>query len=189
MILSPVNINPDSRSRTIWKSLVLRDGLGTLGISEPFGTTTRLKNIVPKALNYLLAFLGKGTWLESVRPQGTPHVVSGSRDNIVQLWEATTGTSLQTLEGHFGPVASVAFSPDSKKVVSGSGDNTVRLWDAATGASLQTLEGYSGGVASVTFSPRLWSEPDPECLRGGTFDCQLPSPVGSEYKDSAIDLY
>ena len=66
MILSPVNINPDSRSRTIWKSLVLRDGLGTLGISEPFGTTTRLKNIVPKALNYLLAFLGKGTWLESV---------------------------------------------------------------------------------------------------------------------------
>jgi WD40 repeat protein len=147
MILSPVNINPDSRSRTIWKSLVLRDGLGTLGISEPFGTTTRLKNIVPKALNYLLAFLGKGTWLESVRPQGTSHVVSGSRDNIVQLWEATTGTSLQTLEG------------------------------------------YSGGVASVTFSPRLWSEPDPECLRGGTFDCQLPSPVGSEYKDSAIDLY
>jgi hypothetical protein len=27
------------------------------------------------------------------------------------------------------------------------------------------------------------------CLRGGTFDCQLPSPVGSEYEDLAIDLY
>jgi hypothetical protein len=25
-----------------------------------------------------------------------------------------------------------------------------------------------------------------ECLRGGTFDCQLPSPEGSEYEHSLI---
>jgi hypothetical protein len=67
MILSIMNINPDSHSRTIWKSLVLRDRLGTRGdLSESFGTATRLKYIVLKALDYPLAFLGKGTWLKSV---------------------------------------------------------------------------------------------------------------------------
>ena len=62
-----MNIDSDSHSRTIWKSLVLRDHLGTLGyLVESFGTATWLKNIVPKALGYLLTFLGKGTWLKSV---------------------------------------------------------------------------------------------------------------------------
>ena len=67
MILSPININPGSHSRTIWKCLVLRDRLGTLGDhSESFGTAAWLKDIVRKALDSPLAFLGKGTWLKSV---------------------------------------------------------------------------------------------------------------------------
>jgi len=66
-ILSPMNINPDSHNRTIWKSLVLRDRLGTPGdLFESFGTATWLENIVLKILGYPLTFLGKGTWLKSV---------------------------------------------------------------------------------------------------------------------------
>jgi WD40 repeat protein len=38
-------------------------------------------------------------------------------------WSAT----LQTLEGHSGPVTLVAFSQDGKQVVLKSGDKTVRL--------------------------------------------------------------
>ena len=81
-------------------------------------------------------------------------VVSGSRDKTVRLWDAATGATLQTLEGHTHYVTSVAFSPDGKQVVSGSIDQTVRLWDMATGAALQTLEGHTDAVTSVTFSPR-----------------------------------
>ncbi|PVH71314.1 hypothetical protein DL98DRAFT_521125, partial [Cadophora sp. DSE1049] len=80
-------------------------------------------------------------------------VVSGSYNNMVQLWDAATGAALQTLKGHSSAVNSVAFSPDGKQVVSGSYDKTVRLWDAATGAALQTLEGHSSSVNSVAFSP------------------------------------
>ncbi|OQD78613.1 hypothetical protein PENDEC_c001G00665 [Penicillium decumbens] len=62
------------------------------------------------------------------------------------------GAELQTLEGHSGPVLSVAFSPDGR-LASGSNDHTVRLWDPATGALQQTLEGHSDWVQSVAFSP------------------------------------
>jgi WD40 repeat protein len=80
-------------------------------------------------------------------------VVSGSGDRTVRFWDATTGATLQSLEGHSDWVNSVAFSPDGKQVVSGSRDRTVRLWDATTGAALQTLEGHSSSVNSVAFSP------------------------------------
>src|SRR5436305_839829 len=78
---------------------------------------------------------------------------------MVRLWDAVTGAALQTLEGHWCWVRSVAFLPDGKRVVSRSGDNTVRLWDAVTGVALQTLKGHLGLVWSVAFSPDSNAEP------------------------------
>ncbi|MCJ1329364.1 hypothetical protein MMC10_006043, partial [Thelotrema lepadinum] len=68
------------------------------------------------------------------------------------VWDAATGSLLQTLEGHSDWVNSVAFSHDGQRIVSGSGDKTVKVWDAATGSLLQTLEGHSDSVYSVAFS-------------------------------------
>ncbi|MGI9166764.1 MAG: WD40 repeat domain-containing protein [Pyrinomonadaceae bacterium] len=47
-------------------------------------------------------------------------LVSGSRDNTVQLWEVATGTVLRTFIGHSYIVVSVAFSPDGKTLGCGS---------------------------------------------------------------------
>ena len=61
---------------------------------------------------------------------------------------------LRTLEGHFGRVNSIAYSPERQKLVSGSDDGTVRIWTAATGSLLQQLlEGSTDQVTSVAFSP------------------------------------
>jgi len=59
---------------------------------------------------------------------------------------------LQTLEGHWSDVWSVAFSHDSARLASGSIDRTVRIWNASSGACLSTLEGHRDFVRSVAFS-------------------------------------
>jgi WD40 repeat protein len=43
-----------------------------------------------------------------------PRLASGSDDMTVRLWDTTTGGLQQALEGHSGPVWSVAFSPDGR---------------------------------------------------------------------------
>jgi WD40 repeat protein len=68
------------------------------------------------------------------------------------IWDAATGTCVQTLEGHNNSVTSVAFSADGQWVASGSNDKTVMIWDAATGTCVQTLKGHNNSVTSVAFS-------------------------------------
>jgi WD40 repeat protein len=80
------------------------------------------------------------------------HVVSGSNDSTVKIWDASSGACVKTLEGHSDWVSSVAFSRDGSQVVLGSDDNTVKIWDASSGACHKTLEGHSEGVSSVAFS-------------------------------------
>jgi WD40 repeat protein len=81
--------------------------------------------------------------------------VSGSDDNTVKVWDASSGACLHTLEGHSHWVSSVAFSHDSTKLASGSWDKTVKVWDASSGACLHTLEGHTNSVNSVAFSHDL----------------------------------
>src|ERR1700679_744655 len=63
-------------------------------------------------------------------------IVSGSQDNLVQVWDAKTGAQLRELQGHTNWVNSVAFSPEGSQIVSCSADHSVRMWDAKTGEQL-----------------------------------------------------
>ena len=65
------------------------------------------------------------------------HVISGSYDNTLRLWDVTSGQCLRTFEGHTESVLSCHFSPDGRHVISGSSDNTLRLWDVTSGQCLQ----------------------------------------------------
>ena len=95
-------------------------------------------------------------------------IVSGSEDQTLKVWDATTGQETLTLKGHTGAVQSVAFSPDGKRIVSGSDDQTLKVWDATTGQETLTLKGHTGAVQSVAFSPdgkRIVSGSDDQTLK------------------------
>ncbi|EUC35743.1 hypothetical protein COCCADRAFT_34740 [Bipolaris zeicola 26-R-13] len=87
--------------------------------------------------------------------------------SITTAMSSTWSECVQTLEGHEGPVSSVAFSHDSSRVISGSYDSTVRVWDASSGASLLTLKGHTTLVTSVAFSH------DSSRVASGSFDTTI----------------
>ena len=83
------------------------------------------------------------------------HIVSGSNDSTIQLWDAqTSGQMGNPHQGNTDSVNSVAFSLDGRHIVSGSSDSTIQLWDAQTGGQVgNPLQGHTGSVQSVAFLP------------------------------------
>jgi WD40 repeat protein len=65
----------------------------------------------------------------------------------------TSGPLIRTLEGHVGPVNSVAVAPDGRTALSGSRDKTLRLWDLASGREIRRFQGHSLDIFSVAIAP------------------------------------
>jgi len=114
-----------------------------------------LRNYIPyHFFEYLQPVGGHSGEVSSVAvtPDGQ-HLVSGSRDRTINIWDLKTGKLIHILEDHSSSVLSVAVTPDGQHIVSGSYDTTIKIWDFKTGALIHTLEGHSGGVSSVAVTP------------------------------------
>jgi len=110
------------------------------------------------------------------------HIVSGSGDSTIRVWNATTGQCIAgPYQGHTHNVTSVAYSPDGKSIVSGSWDNTIRIWNPVTGQCIAgPFQGHTGGVSSVAYFPdsthivsgswdktiRIWNATTGQCIAG-----------------------
>ncbi len=132
--------------------------------------------------------LGAGGQVESLRghedlvravafsPDGT-HVVSGSRDGTVKLWNAVHTDDALTLVGHSAVICSLAVSPDGGRIVSAGFNRTPKLWDMETGEELHTLYGHRGVASRVVFSPdgaRIVSGDDTGTIRVWAADTGQP---------------
>ena len=67
------------------------------------------------------------------------HVVSGSLDTSIRVWEVETGACKHTLMGHQSLTSGMELR--NNILVSGNADSTVKVWDIVTGQCLQTLSG------------------------------------------------
>jgi WD40 repeat protein len=85
------------------------------------------------SLEMKISTVGGGVYCIAVSPDGQ-HIVSGSEDQTICVWNATTGEMVAgPFTGHTDSVLSVAFSPDGQHIVSGSDDQTICVWNATTG--------------------------------------------------------
>jgi cytochrome c len=114
-------------------------------------------------------------------------MVTAGADARIAIWTPGHQQPDQVLDGHRGPIVSLAVSPDGAKLASASWDHTVRVWSPADG-SQRVLEGHTQNVNGVAFTPderslvsvgydhelRIWP------LAGGTPEVvKLPSPINA----------
>ena len=84
------------------------------------------------SLEMVISNFGAGVQSVAISPDG--HIVSGSYDGTIRVWNAKTGeTAAGPFTGHTRPFNSMAFSPDGQHIVSGSSDQTIRVWNVKTG--------------------------------------------------------
>jgi WD40 repeat protein/class 3 adenylate cyclase len=86
----------------------------------------------------------------SFSPDGRS-VVTASRDHTAQVWDASTGRPITTLQhGHI--VTHAAFSPDGEQVLTASFDRTAQLWNARTGERVLDPFRHDAEVGWAVFS-------------------------------------
>lgn len=63
----------------------------------------------------------------AVAPDGR-HVVGGTRDGMLRIWDLSDGQGVATLPKHPRPIVAVAFSPDGTRLLTASEDGLLRVW-------------------------------------------------------------
>ena len=56
------------------------------------------------------------------------HIISGSSDKTIRIWNLLEKTQETILQGHTDSVWTVAVTSDNKYIISGSSDKTIRIW-------------------------------------------------------------
>lgn len=79
-------------------------------------------------------------------------LIAATYDWRLIQWDLETEKFVRSLD-HYGPVWSVAMSPDGKTMVSGSGDTLVRIWDVDSGILIYNLFYHFNIVYAVAFAP------------------------------------
>lgn len=78
------------------------------------------------------------------------HVITGSKDMSLKVWQLAGGKLAQVLVGHTDHLSCIAANKDL--VVSGSRDANLIVWDIKTGSDLHTLTAHLSYVTSVQIS-------------------------------------
>jgi WD40 repeat protein len=82
-------------------------------------------------------------------PDGDTCALGAENDGEVYLVSLSEGRVTGSLDGHRGPVNSLAPADDGRLLLTGSDDGTVGVWDAATRRLVDRLVGHDGYIRQV----------------------------------------
>jgi len=77
---------------------------------------------------------------------------AGLQDGTVRLWNMQHNWTMRTLQGHTGPVRSVAFTQDGTSLISAGQDGTIRIWNISSGQSTNTLQVSDAPINNMSLS-------------------------------------
>ncbi|CAH8552520.1 unnamed protein product [Schistosoma curassoni] len=69
------------------------------------------------------------------------HIISGSLDTTIRIWNAYTGELKQTFYGHRSLTSELAFGSEQNILVSSNADETIRVWHMNSGKCVHVLAG------------------------------------------------
>ena len=103
-------------------------------------------------------FQGPPRWLDgheaavkAIAFVGSDLIATGGDDNLIILWNRSTGAVVRRLSGHKSKIMALAASPDGKLIASASWDWRIGLWDTSTGKLVRWIEGHTSNVNDVAF--------------------------------------
>jgi cytochrome c len=123
---------------------------GKEAVSGSFDTSairwSLTRNAAVQVMRFHDAAVNAVIWLKDGR------IASAGADGHIALWTPGRPTPDTVLDGHKGPIAGLALSPDGATLASAAWDRSVRLWPLAGGAP-RVLEGNANNVNGVAFTP------------------------------------
>ena len=118
-------------------------------------------------------------------------LASGSDDQTVRIWEASSGLELMSLKAT-GAVTELEFSCDGSRLFAACGE-VVRVWNPHNGVELEALEGHSSDITALCLSrdatrlvtiaseaAKIWDVPSGEEL------ASLPEEEDIDFERAAI---
>lgn len=129
-------------------------------------------------------------------PDGKWLVAAATGQDPIQIWDAASGTLVQSLGlkdvgRSWYESSPFAFSPDSKVIAAATVSREIVLYEVATGREMQRFKGHSKIVTALAFSP------DGRTLLSGSEDATVllwdvgrpvPSPTGQLKADDPASL-
>lgn len=85
------------------------------------------------------------------RPDGLM-LASGSDDQIIRLWDPSTGQLMRSLHEHRDGIYGLCFWPTREVMISASSDKTLRVWGLESGQQLGVLMGHRLKVSGIAIS-------------------------------------